>query len=82
MYFRNLHNFLEILNWKNEFWEKIKLGPYGLGSRILQFSLKIQIVLYLDQAQTVRARQGVARWSSSLKYSHVRASTEKCVNTF
>jgi hypothetical protein len=24
----------------------------------------------------------VARWSSSLKYSRVRASTEKCVNTF
>jgi hypothetical protein len=31
MYFRNLHNFLEILNWKNEFWEKNKTWTIRFG---------------------------------------------------
>jgi hypothetical protein len=46
-----------------------KTGPSDLGNRI-------------NQAQTVRACQGVARYAPSLKYSCVRALTETCVNTF
>jgi hypothetical protein len=61
--------------------ESVKTVPSGLENRILQFSLKLQIVLQLDQAQTVRASQDVAPWSSSLKYSYVRTSTKKCINT-
>jgi hypothetical protein len=60
--------------------ESAKIGPSDLGKLILWFSLKLQIVLQLDHAQTVQVSQGVARWSSSLKYSCVRDSTEKYVN--
>jgi hypothetical protein len=60
--------------------ESAKTGPFDLGNRILQFSLKLQIVLQLDQAQTMRTSQGVAHLLSSLKYSHVRASTGKYDN--
>jgi hypothetical protein len=54
----------------------------GLGNWILWFFLKLHIAIHINQAQTVQATQGVARWSPSLKYSRVRASIEKCVNTF
>jgi hypothetical protein len=54
-----------------------KTGPSGLRNRILQFFLKLWIVLQLDQAQTVWASQDVAHWSSSLKYSHVISSALK-----
>jgi hypothetical protein len=37
-------------------------------------------VLRIDQAQTVRASQGMARWSPFLKYFRVRALTKKCIN--
>jgi hypothetical protein len=62
--------------------ESIKSGPSGLGNRVLWFTLKLQITLQLDQAQTVWVSQGMARWSSSPKYSCVHASTLKCDNTF
>jgi hypothetical protein len=50
--------------------ESAKIRPSDLENRILWFS-QLQIVLQLDQAQTVQARQGLARWSSSLKYCRV-----------
>jgi hypothetical protein len=49
-------------------------------NQVLWFSLNLQIVLQLDKTQTVQASQGVVCWSSSLKYSCVCASTEKCVD--
>jgi hypothetical protein len=52
-----------------------------LENLTLQFFLKLQIALQIDQAQTVLASQGVARWSFSLKDSCVRTTTEKCANT-
>jgi hypothetical protein len=62
--------------------ESVTIGPFSLGNRILQFFLKFQIVLQFDQAQTMWASQGMARCSSSLKYSHVRASTESASTYF
>jgi hypothetical protein len=61
--------------------ESVKTRPSGLRNRTLQFSQKLQIVLQLDQAQTVQVSQSMAHWSFSLKYSCVHASTEKCINT-
>jgi hypothetical protein len=46
------------------------------------FSLKLQIALQIDQAQTVLPSRVVACWSFSLKDSCVRASIKKCANTF
>jgi hypothetical protein len=54
----------------------------GLRNWILWFFLKLHITIHINQAQTVRATQGVARWSPSLKYSRVHASIEKCVTHF
>jgi hypothetical protein len=59
--------------------ESVKTGPSSLKNWILQFSLKLQIALKIDQAQTVRVRQDVAHWSPSLKDSRIHTSIEKCV---
>jgi hypothetical protein len=47
-----------------------------LGNWILRFSLKLQIVLQIDQAQTMLVRQDVTRWPFSMKGSYICASTE------
>jgi hypothetical protein len=41
--------------------ESAKIGTSGLRNWALQFSLKLQIVFQIDQAQIVRVSQGVAR---------------------